>query len=154
MRAACLLLPLLVIVGCTRGPTTSEESTALLEDATSPADHVSNEELSELFNVIDLAISAHNHQALLELARHRDFLVRIRAVKALSNPSFLTDEATEPILVERLDDAHWLVRSFAAKALGRSGKRSAIAPLRRRIHQEQNKKVRAFIETALEQLEP
>ena len=129
-----------------------EESTALLEDATSPEDHVSNAELGELFNAIDSAIAADDNQTLLALACHRDFLVRIRAVKGLSRPTALAAVQTQRMLIERLDDAHWLVRSFAAKALGRSGQQSAIAPLRIRARCEHNKKVLAFIEAAIAQL--
>ncbi len=152
MKDALLLL--LLLSGCMRAPTTAEKSAAYLEDGTSPKDHVSNEELAQLFTAVDGAVTGEDQETLLQLARHRDFLVRIRAVKALSRPSFVSDSQTQLVLIDRLSDAHWLVRSFAAKALGKSGRQDAIEPLRARARSERNGKVLGFIETALKQLEP
>ena len=155
MKVVCKGLLIALLAGaCVRGPSTVEESTALLEDGTDPDAHVSNAELAHLFDSIATAADTSNESLLVELSQHQEYRVRIRAVKALGQPQFVQHDAALSVLTERLADAHWLVRSFAAKGLGRSGRREASEPLRRRLQCESNAKVRKFIEHSLSQLEP
>src|SRR5689334_16610770 len=59
---------------------------------------------------------------LLEYSRHRDYLVRVQAIKALSRSSYSQRPEVFPVFVKALDDEHWLVRSFAVKTLGKDGR--------------------------------
>lgn len=153
------LAALLLSSSCVRplsGPKSVEESTALLEDSASPADRLPNEELFRTFDLIHAAYLARSEAGEAQLANlscHRDFLIRIRAVKALSDPFYLRREAALEVLQARLEDRHWLVRSFAAKGLGKSGQPSVLPALRHGLLCEDNAKVRTFLEAAIAALE-
>lgn len=96
--------------------------------------------------------SPENEKKLIALASHADFLLRIRAVRALGDPGYSSRHDAENVLYRALSDSHWIVRATAVKAVGRSGTARACRELLNRKHQEPNHKVREQIEKALSEI--
>lgn len=93
------------------------------------------------------------HEAkLIELAAHPDFLLRIRAVRALGDPGFAGRPGAEEVIFRALDDSHWIVRATAAKAVGRAELDRSCRELVRRGEMEPNPKVKQIIDRAVARL--
>lgn len=81
-----------------------------------------------------------------------DAVLRARAVQALGRIGGVAPTALKP-LVGRLEDEDPYVRRVAAKALGESGFREALAPLRAMADQDDKEVNRAAARSAIESIE-
>lgn len=86
---------------------------------------------------------------LLEFAKHPDYLVRIQAVKSLTDEFYRKDDVVYAAIVTALDDEFWLVRSFAVRALARDTRPESLAAIRRRLEVEENERVQRHLKNAL-----
>ena len=87
---------------------------------------------------------------LVEFSKHPDFLIRVQALKWLMTEHFRSQEAARKVFVDSLSDEHWLVRSFAVKALAKGGLTSeGREALEKRLPLEENTRVKGYIELAL-----
>lgn len=87
---------------------------------------------------------------LVEFSKHPDFLIRVQALKWLMTEHFRSQEASRKVFVDSLSDEHWLVRSFAVKALAKGGLTlEGREALEKRLPLEDNPRVKGYIELAL-----
>ena len=92
-------------------------------------------------------------QALLTLIKHDEFSVRISSVKALAQPVHTKETTVLRALERALGDKDYLVRGFAARALGNVGDRQSRNALANQLKQEKNAVVIQVLKSSLAELQ-
>lgn len=87
---------------------------------------------------------------LLAHAVHPSYRVRVQVVKALASPAYLKRHQTAAVFSTMLNDNEYLVRGFAAKALGARGGQDSKKLLEKRLAAEENKVVIELIKKSIE----
>jgi len=145
--ASLLLFIVLALHACT--PEKAKETSSALEPPLLEGD--------ELIIAIDAVAQASKREdaqaltALITYSKHPDFLIRVQALKWLTTDRFRTQKEVEAVFIRALSDEHWLVRSFAVKALAKLRTPQGTGALEKRLPLEDNPRVRSYIETVLRQ---
>ena len=126
-------------------------------------EQISNQDLAQF---LDAGLSADSHlrtairaasirqsdeisYALSRLSTHSNYRVRVEVIRALTGPAYRMNERTLPTLKTLLRDEEYLVRGFAAQALGDVGTAEAAALLEERLKLEAHPVVRMAMLRAL-----
>lgn len=86
---------------------------------------------------------------LIAFAHHSDYLVRIHAIKALGTEHFRNTEQGAAELRAAVNDEHWLVRSFAVKALAKKPDPTALQVLEARAKVEKHERVQRYLRESI-----
>ena len=92
---------------------------------------------------------------MLELVDNPAMLVRVTVAKTFSKPgTYKPSQRSEVVtaLLNLIDDKEYLVRGFAARALGASGDPMALLELEARLQVEENKVVLQILRVAIDEL--
>ncbi len=89
---------------------------------------------------------------IIKLSQHPSFVVRIDALKALAKDAHRGAPATMDAILARLADEDFLVRGFSAKLISQMGSQSAVPILQDRLLKEDNEKVRAVLQQAIDKI--
>ena len=92
-------------------------------------------------------------QELIKFANHGDYLVRVRAVKALGQPYYREETGAHQALLFAVNDTHWFVRSFAIRALGYGKHEDVREALEKRLQIEAESRVIRHIQNSLTRIE-
>lgn len=137
---------------CASEPPPPESTVA--EDVAKPPDLLYGETLTLVLEQVALADSQKNawgEEQLIQFSSSPDYLVRVRAVKALGGDFFRKLEKPHQVLLRSVNDEHWLVRSMAIKALAKESNDESRQVLTERLKVEENERVQKYLEEGLKQ---
>ena len=129
--------------------------TACTSSAAPVNGELQDEELLRTLEMVTESAKKHDAEGARELlaySKHPDYLIRIRAIKALSEDFYRGDDSAYAALVTALDDDYWLVRAFAARGLGKDDRQEVQGALTRRLKVEDNERVVRHLQKALDKV--
>jgi hypothetical protein len=145
-----IVCSLLTVCSCASG---GEGAKAKPAEPTEAARELDAGELATKFADVNDAASKQDEDGLkrlIQLSQHHDYLVRIQAYKALAADPYRQTDLGYAALLAALNDSHWIVRSTAAKALGKDPKQSSLTALQTRLLIETNEKVKGYLQDSIE----